>query len=55
MTRVIAAAASLALIAGAASADTNIGNGELDLSTVEVGSSGTMSVSLGLGETSGHE
>ena len=56
MIRVIAAAASLALIAGAASADTYIGDGsELDFSTVEVGSSGTMSVYFGLGYLSNDE
>ena len=56
MIRVIAAAASLALIAGAASAETYIGDGsELDFSTVEVGSSGTISVYFGLGDLSRDE
>ena len=56
MSRVIAVAASLAWIAGAASADTYIGNGsELDFSSVEVGLSNSMSVYFGLGETSRDE
>ena len=52
MIKVLAAAAALALIAGAARAETYIGNGSvLDFPAVAVGSSDRMSVYFGLGET----
>ncbi len=52
MTGMLAAAAALALIAGAAGAETYLGDGsEIGFPAVAVGSSSTMSVYFGLGET----
>ena len=52
MMRVFAAAASFALMAGASGAEAYIGDGdELDFSVVAIGSSSTMSVFFGLGDT----
>jgi hypothetical protein len=56
MTRVTAVATAFALIAGAASAETYIGDGsEVDFPAVAVGSSDTVSVFFGLGDTSRDE